>query len=145
MEVHRTLGSEFLEPAYQAALEVEFGLNGIPYAREVGIPIQYKAVSLGVNYRADFVRFDSILVELKSLDQLTKRETAQVVHYLAASRIPVGLLLNFGAARLQYRRFVGPSNYVTSRRDPLIGPHCSPMPGMKHGGVLGCGVGPIGS
>jgi GxxExxY protein len=109
MEVHRTLGSEFLDPAYQAALEVEFGLKGIPCAREVGIPIQYKGVSLGVNYRADFVCFDSILVELKSLERLTKRETAQVVHYLAASRIPVGLLLNFGAARLQYRRFVGPS------------------------------------
>lgn len=142
MEVHRTLGSEFLEPTYQAALEVEFGLNGIPYAREVGIPIQYKAVSLGVNYRADFVCFGSILVELKSLDQLTKRETAQVVHYLAASRIPVGLLLNFGAARLQYRRFVGPSNYVNVPSDPLAGPHGSPMPRMKLRDRLGVKSGP---
>jgi len=129
MEVHRALGSEFLEPAYQAALEVEFGLQGISYTREVGIPIRYKGVSLGVNYRADFVCFDSILVELKSLERLTKRETAQVVHYLAASLIPVGLLLNFGAARLQYRRFVGPSNRDSScnpfslvRRDCLACP-----------------------
>jgi hypothetical protein len=60
--------------------------------------------SQGVNYRADFLCFDSILVELKSLDRLTTRETAQVVHYLAASSVPVGLLLNFGAPRLQYRR-----------------------------------------
>jgi GxxExxY protein len=123
MEVHRTLGSEFLEPAYQAALEVEFGLNGIPCVREVGIPIHYKGVSLGVNYRIDFLCFDSILVELKSLERLTKRETAQIVHYLAASSVPVGLLLNFGAPRLQYRRFVGPSNRNTGITSPVHGDH----------------------
>jgi GxxExxY protein len=110
MEVHRTLGYEFLEPAYQAALEVEFGLKAIPHAREVEMPIYYKCVPLGVKYRADFVCFGSILVELKSLDRLTRREEAQIVNYLAASGIAVGLLLNFGAARLQYKRFVGPSN-----------------------------------
>jgi GxxExxY protein len=142
MEVHRTLGSEFLEPAYQAALEVEFGLKGIPCAREVTMPIQYKGVSLGVKYRADFVCFDSILVELKSLERLTKRETAQVVHYLAASRIPVGLLLNFGSARLQYRRFVGPSNHVTSNRDHLVGPYCPQMPRMEQHDGLGVESGP---
>lgn len=55
-----------------------------------------------MNYRVDFLCFDSILVELKSLERLTKRETAQVIHYLAASSVPIGLLLNFGAVRLQY-------------------------------------------
>lgn len=128
MEVHRTLGSEFLEPAYQAALEVEFGLRRIPCVREVGIPIHYKGVSLGVNYRVDFLCFDSILVELKSLERLTKRETSQVVHYLAASRIPVGLLLNVGAPRLQYRRFVGPSNRNSG--DRVASPRCPQMSQM---------------
>ena len=129
MEVHRTLGSEFLEPAYQAALEVEFGLKGIRCVREVGIPIHYKGVSLGVHYRADFLCFDSILVELKSLERLTKRETAQVIHYLAASSIPVGLLLNFGAPRLQYRRFVGPSN--RNRGDQFACPRWPQMSQME--------------
>lgn len=129
MEVHRILGSEFLEPAYQAALEVEFGLKRIPCLREVGIPIQYKGVSLGVNYRVDFLCFDSILVELKSLERLTKRETAQVVHYLAASIVPVGLLLNFGAPRLQYRRFVGPSNRICGYN--FARPSCPQMSQMK--------------
>jgi GxxExxY protein len=108
MEVHRTLGPEFLEPAYQAALEVEFGLRAIPSAREVDIPIHYKGVPLGVRYRADFVCFGSILVELKALDRLTSRDNAQIVHYLAASGVGRGLLVNFGTARLQYKRFVGP-------------------------------------
>jgi len=109
MEVHRTLGPEFLEPAYQAALEVEFGLKAIPHDREVEIPIHYKGVSLGVRYRADFICFGSILVELKALDRLTSREGAQVIHYLAASGIGRGLLVNFGTSRLQYKRFVGPT------------------------------------
>ena len=74
MEVHRTLGPEFLEPAYQAALEVEFGLKAIPHTREGEIPIHYKGVPLGVRYRADFICFGSTLVELKALDRLTSRE-----------------------------------------------------------------------
>ena len=109
MEVHRTLGREFLEPVYQAALEIEFDLKAIPHAREVEMAICYKGISLGVKYRADFICFGSILVELKALDRLTSREGAQVVHYLAASGIGRGLLVNFGTARLQYKRFVGPS------------------------------------
>jgi GxxExxY protein len=92
MEVHTTLGSSFLEPAYQGALEIEFGLKSIPYAREVEIPIHYKGVSLGVRYRVDFVCFESVLVELKALDRLTSREGAQIIHYLAASGIGRGLL-----------------------------------------------------
>ncbi len=109
MEVHRTLGPEFLEPAYQAALEIEFGLKAIPYAREVEMPIYYKGAPLGVRYRVDFVCCGSILVELKALDRLTSREEAQTVNYLAASGIGRGLLVNFGTTRLQCKRFVGPS------------------------------------
>ena len=109
MEVHRLLGSGFLEPVYQAALEVEFGRRRVPYQREVGLPVYYKEEPLGVRYRADFVCFDEVLVELKALDRVTKREENQVIHYLIASRLGRGLLLNFGTPSLQYRRLVGPT------------------------------------
>ena len=109
MEVHRNLGPEFLEPAYQAALELEFGIRGIPHDREVEMPIHYKGVPLGVHYRADFVCYGAVLVELKALDGMTTREEAQIINYLAASGIGRGMLLNFGATSLQFKRFVSPA------------------------------------
>ena len=72
------------------------------------MPIHYKGVPLGVHYRVDFVCFGAILVELKSMNQMTTREEAQIINYLAASGIGRGLLLNFGTPRLQYKRFVSP-------------------------------------
>ena len=108
MEVHRILGLGFLEPVYQAALEVEFDRMTVPFRREVDLPVYYKAQPLGVSYRADFVCFRDVLVELKALDRLTKREEAQIVHYLVASRLGRGMLLNFGTSSLQVKRFVGP-------------------------------------
>ena len=109
MEVHRNLGSEFLEPAYQAALDLEFGMRGIPHDRQVEMPIHYKGIPLGVHYRADFVCFGAILVELKAMDNMTSHEEAQVINYLAASGIGRGILLNFGNRSLQFKRFVGPA------------------------------------
>lgn len=73
------------------------------------MPIYYKGSPLGVHYRADFVCFGAILVELKALDNMTKREEGQIINYLAASGIGRGILLNFGAASLQFKRFVGPA------------------------------------
>lgn len=108
MEVHRYLGSRFLEPVYQAALEVELDAKKILFAREVEMPILYKGHPLPVRYRADFVCFGEVLVELKAMERLTDREDSQVINYLSASQFKRGLLLNFGAASLQFRRFVGP-------------------------------------
>jgi GxxExxY protein len=108
MEVHRYLGSQFLEPVYQAALEVELDAKKIPFVREIEMPVLYKGHPLSVRYRADFVCFEEVLVELKAMERLTDREDSQVVNYLNASQIKRGLLLNFGAASLQFRRFVGP-------------------------------------
>jgi GxxExxY protein len=108
MEVHRCLGSGFLEPVYQAALEVELGKRGVPHQREIELPVYYKEEPLGVRYRADFICFGQVLVELKALERVTKREESQVIHYLIASRLGRGLLLNFGTPSLQYRRLVGP-------------------------------------
>lgn len=110
MEVHRRLGSGFLEPVDQAALEVELEAKAIPYAREVELPILYRDRPLSVRYRADFICFEEVLIELKAIDRLTGRDDSQVINYLSASQIKRGLLLNFGAASLQFRRFVGPGH-----------------------------------
>jgi GxxExxY protein len=107
MEVHRQLGAGFLEPVYQEALAVEFDARGIPNAREVELPIRYKGMVLGSRYRVDFVCFGGVLVELKALARLSPTEESQIINYLTASRLPKALLLNFGSASLQYRRFAG--------------------------------------
>jgi GxxExxY protein len=78
MEVHRVLGCGFLEPVYQEALAKEFLLRGIPFRREVELPITYKGDLLAVKYKPDFICYDTVIVELKALDRLSGREKAQV-------------------------------------------------------------------
>jgi GxxExxY protein len=110
MEVHRHLESGFLEPVYQAALEREFIERSIAHDREVMLPVKYKGHRLDVGYRADFVCFGDVLVELKSLDRLRDRDHSQIINYLSASGLGRGILLNFGASSLQYQRFAGPTS-----------------------------------
>jgi len=106
MEVHRELGCGFLEAVYQEALAIELSARELPFQREVELPIVYKRRRLATSYRADFVCFDSIIVELKALSALTGGEDAEVLNYLKATGYEVGLLLNFGAKSLEYRRLV---------------------------------------
>ena len=106
MEVHRHLGCGFLEAVYQDALSREFSLRGIPFVQEVELPVMYKGQRLGVFYVADFVRYDSVIVELKAVSDLTSVAEAQVINYLKASGHQVGLLLNFGSSSLQQKRLV---------------------------------------
>ena len=106
MEVHRQLGARFLEPVYPAALEREFEAKNVPFAREVELLVLYKGRPLDVRYRADFLCYGEVLVELKAMDRLSDRDDSQFINYLAASQLSRGLLLNFGASSLQYRRFV---------------------------------------
>jgi len=106
MEVHRQLGCGFLEAVYQEAFQQELLERNVPFQREVRVPVFYKGSRLAADYRADFICFDSVIVELKALQRLTGVEEAQVLNYLKATRHEVGLLLNFGARSLQYRRFV---------------------------------------
>ena len=106
MEVHRELGPGFLEAVYQEALAIELSLRGIPFQREVELPIAYKGKTLQTAYRADFICYDEVVIELKSIKQLGVIEEAQLLNYLKATGYQVGLLINFGAASLETRRFV---------------------------------------
>jgi GxxExxY protein len=106
MEVHRQLGCGFLESVYQEAMALEMTARGIPYRREVEIPVFYKNQRMSTSSRADFLCFDSIILELKALAKLTGVEEAQVINYLKARRWEFGLLFNFGTESLEHRRFV---------------------------------------
>ncbi|MDR1304590.1 MAG: GxxExxY protein [Verrucomicrobiales bacterium] len=106
MAVHGELGCGFLEVVYQEALAREFAGREIPFRREVELPVYYRGQALPVYYKADFFCFDAVVVELKALACLSTVEEAQVINYLKASRLRKGLLLNFGAKQLQYKRLV---------------------------------------
>ncbi|MBI5835509.1 MAG: GxxExxY protein [Armatimonadetes bacterium] len=105
-EVHRVLGSGFLEAVYQDALQIEYGIRGIPYDREVQLPVVYKEVQLPSSYRADFVCYDEVIVETKALSKVGGIEESQVLNYLRATGYRRALLLNFGAKSLETKRFV---------------------------------------
>jgi len=104
MEVHRRLGCGFLEPVYQEALAIEFSKRAILFDREVTLPIFYKNVRLDTPY-VDFI-CSLVAVELKALAKLSGTEEAQLINYLKASGLKIGLLLNFGTRSLEYRRFI---------------------------------------
>ena len=106
MEVHRQLGCGFLEAVYQEALALEFDLRQIPYQREVELPISYKGRRLAARYRADYVCYDTVIVELKALSAIAGAQEAQILNYLKASGLKTGLVLNFGAPALEYKRFI---------------------------------------
>ena len=109
MEVHRQLGPRFLEAVYQEALAMEFADRGLPFQREQELPIYYKGRRLPCKYRADFVCYEDILVELKALQSLTGNDEAQVLNYLKATRMERGLLFNFGRPSLEFKRFIFPN------------------------------------
>ena len=106
MEVHRELGRGFLELVYQTALALEFQEHGIPFKTEVALPIRYKNKLLTCAYRADFVCFESVIVETKAIATLTGADEAQLINELKATGLQRGLLLNFGAASLKHKRLV---------------------------------------
>jgi len=105
MEVHRQLGCGFLEAVYQEAFAIELTMRDIPCQREVDLPIFYKNRRLKTSYRADFICYETVIVELKALSKLGKVDDAQIINYLKSTGSPVGVLLNFGSASLEYRRF----------------------------------------
>ncbi len=106
MEVHKELRNGFLEAVYQDALEIEFSKREIEFHREHSVPIFYKGKTLGTPYRADFLCFGSVIVELKAIKALSDIEDAQVINYLKATGLHRAILLNFGSPRLEYKRLV---------------------------------------
>ena len=105
MEVHRILGPGFLEAVYQAALEHELDLRGIPFESQKRLHVIYKDQNVG-EYIADIVVDDMIILELKAISTLNKSHEAQAHNYLAATGLRLAILLNFGAPSLQQRRIV---------------------------------------
>ena len=106
MEIHRELGKGHDEVIYKDALVVELTRAGIPFLREKNYEITYKGVVLPHYYNAHFVIWDKILFEAKAVEKLTDSHIKQVLNYLAASQIRVGLLVNFGADMLEWKRLI---------------------------------------
>ena len=106
MEVHKNLGCGFLEPVYQEALAIEFDTQAIPNIPEHLISISYKGKHLKKKYQADFLCYNEIIVEIKALSKLTGNEEAQLINYLKATGLEKGLLINFGAKSLEYKRLI---------------------------------------
>jgi len=106
MEIHRELGKGHDEVIYKDAMVVELNKAIIPFSRERKFEVNYKSVVLPHFYYGDFVISDKILFEAKAVEQLTEAHVKQVLNYLAASKLRLGLLVNFGADSLEWKRIV---------------------------------------
>jgi GxxExxY protein len=105
-EVHKRLRNGFLETVYQESLAIELRHRGIPFERECRIPINYRDEVLQTVYRADFVCYGNVLIEMKAITSLGRNEESQIIHYLRATGLTIGILVNFGSRELEFRRFV---------------------------------------
>jgi len=107
IEVHRELGPGFLEAVYEEALQIELEERSVPHELQKSLPIQYKGRMLSKKYVADMVCYGGVIVEIKALSGLTGKEDAQLLNYLKASGLRVGLLINFGShGKLEWKRLV---------------------------------------
>ena len=107
MEVYNQLGPGFGEAIYQEALEIESESRKIPNNPQQEIYIDYKGTKLKQFFKPDFIYYDKIIAEIKAIDRLTSREESQLLNYLKATGLPVGLLINFGADKdLEWKRMV---------------------------------------
>lgn len=103
MEVHKTLGNGFQEVIYQRALAIEMAERNIEFSREMEMSIQYKGQDIGTR-RVDFFVEDKIMVEIKAIINLEDVHLAQALNYVEAYDLEIGLLINFGAKSLQFKR-----------------------------------------
>ena len=107
IDVHRELGSGFLEAVYQEAMELELTSRAIPFEPQKELCIYYKGRCLDKKYFADIVCYGTVLVELKAMNQIGSKEEAQMLNYLKATGLRVGIIINFGdEGRLDWKRLV---------------------------------------
>lgn len=121
MEVSNELGAGFLEAVYQEALGIELRSRALPFVAQPAIRIAYKGHILTKEYIPDFICYEQLIVEIKAIKALTNLEQAQLLNYLKAAGKPVGILLNFGAPKLEWKRMVfgQPPVHATPRLFPL--------------------------
>ena len=105
-EVYNQKGFGFTEPIYQECLSKEFSIQNIPFVAQPELPLSYKGVILDQKFRPDFICYEKIIVEIKSVSALTDVHRAQILNYLHSTRFELGLLINFGMfPKLTYERF----------------------------------------
>lgn len=119
MKVHSELGNGFQEVIYQRALEIEMNDANLEFSREYEMPIYYKLQQIGTR-RVDFLIGGVISVELKAITQLEDVHLAQAINYLEAYDLEIGLLINFGAKSLQYKRLVNKKFNQKNQGNPEI-------------------------
>lgn len=104
MDIHNELGKGFSEGVYSDALEIELKTNGVPFKKEVKFDIIYKGKKLKHHYFADFIVDDKIILELKAVEKISSSHVKQTLNYLAASKLKLGIIVNFGEDQLTYKR-----------------------------------------
>ncbi|MGM5469159.1 GxxExxY protein [Flavobacteriaceae bacterium LMO-SS05] len=110
MKVNRELGSGFLEAVYEEALKKEFDNSSIPFDCQVKLNIFYDGEQMDKFYRADFICYNKIILEVKSVTQIPNSFYAQLKNYLAATKMELGMLINFGQPSLTYKRIINTNN-----------------------------------
>lgn len=106
MEIHRILGKGFSEIVYKDAIEYECSVRNYSFQREQEFLVQYKDIILKHKFYADFVMFEKIILEIKSCEAICDAHVGQTINYLAASKLKVGLIVNFGKDSLEYKRVI---------------------------------------
>lgn len=104
-EVYNELGPGFLEAVYQESLSIELSKQGIPFIQQAEMNVYYKGIELRKKYYPDFLCYGDIVLEIKAMENLSPADEAQILNYLKGTKKPLGLLVNFGAEKLQYKRF----------------------------------------
>ena len=110
MKVHRSLGAGFLEAVYAEALEKEFLSQNIPFKRQLKLELYYENVKLNKHYRADFVCYDGIILEIKAVVHIPDIFYAQLRNYLKCTNMELGMLINFGMPSLNYKGIINLKN-----------------------------------
>lgn len=110
--VHNKLGPGFLEAVYQEALEIEFKKMGIPYQKEAKINIWYDSMKLNKYYKADFICFNQIIIEIKSLSYLAEAHFKQTINELKATKLPLAYLVSFGGPKVKFKRIINTPDQI---------------------------------